>query len=246
MPFNIENFKQKVVKGLLGKKRRYILLMMLMSFVFLLSACGSLTIKLKADGSGQTVIEFDNSGFLPPLDELKRELEMNVADEEGVSNVKVQEKKDKVIASIDFANITALDASAYEIPIADLVILEDNILDELTLLQGVKEFTESSSAILVRLPSDISDFASTEVIVPGKIVAHSDGASVEKKDTISFDESGYSYVVYEPKSGIGSTIGIIAVVIIIAAGGFLFFRKRQAKPQTPNPTGNVETATKGE
>lgn len=241
-----ENLKQKVVNGLIRKKRRYILLMMLMSLVLLLSACGKLTIKLKADGSGQSIIEFDNSGFLPPVDELKRELEMNVADEEGIKNVKVQEKRDKVIASVDFENITALDSSAYEIPVADLVILEDDILDDLTLLQGVKEFTEKSSAIFVRLPGDVSDFGSTEVIVPGKIVAHSEGASVEKKDTISFDDSTYHYVVYEPSSGIGSTIGIIVVVVIIAAGGLMFFRKRQAKPESPNPTQTAQTATKGE
>src|SRR5699024_372842 len=141
---------------------------------------------------------FANNEFMPPLDELKRELEMSVTDEDGLSNVKVQEKKDKIIATVDFKNLSALDSSAYEIPVADLVILEDDILEEVILTKGTKEFTEKSSAIFVRVPSDAAEFTTAQIIVPGKVVAHSEGVTIEKNDTVSFNDSGYTYFVYEP------------------------------------------------
>lgn len=223
------------------KRNKYILFTVLISFAFLLSACGELTIKLKSNGSGTTEIVFQNSEYLPPLDEFKREIEKNAAEEEGISDVKIKEKRDEVLMSVNFDNLSSLDSSAYEIPVSDLVILEDEILDDLELVKGKKEFTEKSKAILVKLPSDISDFTSAKTIVPGKIVAHSEGATVEKSNTISFDDGSYPYFVYEPKSGIGSTIGIIAIIAIVGAGVYYIFRKK--KTDTIVKTDN---ATKGD
>jgi len=216
------------VSLLAKRKSKYILFAVLISFVLLLSACGELTIKLKSNGSGTAEIIFPNSEYLPPLDEFKREIEMNAAEEDGISDVKVKEKRDEVIMSVNFDNLSSLDSSAYEIPVSDLVILEDDILDDLELAKGTKEFTEKSKAILIKLPSDISDFTSAKTIVPGKIVAHSEGATVEKNNTISFDDASDPYFVYQPKSGIGSTIGIIAIIAIVGAGAFYILRKRKS------------------
>lgn len=211
--------------------KKYLSLIYLISLVLLLSACGTMSIDLKANGSGQVEIEIPQNDYIGTAKDLKQQLESEVDDGAGIKKIKVKETKDSTIASFEFDTLDALDSDSYEIPVSDLVILGDTILDDLELVKGTKEFTEKSSAILVKLPTNISEFSSSKITVPGKIVAHSEDASITKSNVAEFDADAGSrnYVVYEPKSGIGSIVGIVAVIAIVLGALFFIIRKKQNK-----------------
>src|SRR5690625_616129 len=208
-------------------KKKYGVMASLILLLLFISACGDVTIEVKSNGSGKFEAILPSAGMFFPVDGLEQEIKQGVADEEGISNIKIREKKNNILLSVDFDNISAVDNYAYEIPVSDLVILEDDILDQLILTDEAKEFDEASNGILMRLPSDLADFSSTTVILPGKVVAHSENIEIEKSNTVELTSSGAAYVVYEPSSNATSSFGIIFIIIIVVAGAFFVLRKKK-------------------
>lgn len=224
--------------------RKHLLFLLVIPFLIILAACGDATMHLKKDGSGKMEIELPNNDYYN-ADDIKSELEAGIAGEEGVSKLSVKEKKDKIIASFQFASMEDFDTYAYMIPVADYVITESGRLDELVFVEDEMEFKENSKEIFVKLPSDMDDFDTAKVILPGKVVAHSENLNAIEKDTVEMSSYGDSYVVYSTSMLSSFLIwGIVLFVLFVffalIAGLiiFLVIKKKKSQENSKNEVVN--------
>lgn len=200
--------------------------------LLLLTACGNITIELKHDGSGKMMIEIPNNEFIS-AEEIRSELEREIDVNDGVKRLSVKEKGQVIEAKFQFDDMSSVDPYSYQIPVADYAILNDDRLESLEMVDENLEFTEKSSATFVQLPSDLNDFDQSRIILDGKVVAHSEGIELIKDNTIEVVSYGDGYVVYEPKTRLGSFLWG-AIILVIGAGVFYFIRKNNQK--SPNIT----------
>lgn len=197
--------------------------------LILLSACGTINIDIKSNGSGKAVIELPNSGMIS-AEMVEKELKNESEDEDGISGLSVKDKKDIIEASFKFADIHDMDSSAYQIPVADLAVLNDQRLEGLEMDGEVVEFTKKNSEIFMRLPDDLDEFDTAQVKIAGKIVAHSEDLKLVNKNTVEVESYSTHYIVYEPKTGIGK-VPVIGIVVLLLVGGLFYFRKNRKKDE---------------
>lgn len=209
----------------------------LISLLFLLSACGTITLELEQDGSGQVRMEVPSNGMVSATD-IKYELESELSEKEGVGGFSVKDKGEMIEASFKFDDISSVDPSSYQIPVADYVILDDSRLESLEMVEEITEFAEDSSEIFVKLPSDLNDFDEARVILSGNVVAHSEDIELIDKNIIEISSYGEAYVVYEPKANLG--VFAWGLVILIPVAGGVFYYRRQKNSENPQAMNEVD------
>lgn len=176
------------------------------------------------------MLEFPNNEMFS-AEAVEQELKSGSEDREGITGISAKEKKDVIQATFKFDDIHDMDSDAYQIPVADYAVLEDQRLEGLQLDGEKVEFTKKSSEILLKLPGDLGDFDQAKISVGGKIVAHSDGLDLVKKDTVEVHSNRDLYVVYAPKAGVGKAFSGGILLLIIAGGVFYFMKKQRMKEE---------------
>lgn len=214
------------------KKSKLVLLFLIPFFLFL-AACGDLAVELNKDGSGKVEMAIPSSGMIT-AGMIEEELRGQFGENEGISKVSIKDKDGVVEVKFQFDDTTTLDSDFFQIPVGDYVLTNDTRLEELILDGELVEFTEDSSAIFIRIPKGLNDFDTTEVTVPGEIVAHTDSVTVIEKDTVDINASGSAYIVYEPKAG-SSFLIFAAIGIIIIIGGVVFFNRKKNNTKVVTP-----------
>lgn len=224
--------------------RKVAVLFSLFVALILLSACGTLHLEVNRDGSGSAEISIETNEWITKeaIEEQFKSMEEN----EGISKPKVKEKKGVVTASFKFDDLSALEDDAYQLPVGDLVIIEDSRLEDLVFVNSEKEFTEKSNEIFLRFPSNMNDFEETKITLPGKVVAHSENIELVNKKEVEVTSGGPIYIVYEQGSNIGGiflTIFILAIVAGAVVAAVVIAKNRTAgkKPQIAGPTGKGDS-----
>ncbi|GAA0469580.1 hypothetical protein [Alkalibacillus silvisoli] len=202
-----------------------LLLLVLLSGIMVLAACGEMTLELEKDGSGEVFMEIPNNGMISP-GEIESQLESQVEDSDQVSGFSVNEGSNSIRTSFQFDNISAIDPNSYIIPVSDYVVAGDSRLDELHIVdEEMEAFESDSTALFVRLPGDLQDFETARVEVSGEIVAHSEELELVNDDTVEVESRGEVFLVFEPSSGLG-VLGWGMILLLPIAGGVFFYLRR--------------------
>ncbi|WP_217586591.1 hypothetical protein [Lentibacillus saliphilus] len=203
-----------------------------MMVLFLLTGCGKMVLELDKDGSGEVEIEVAANGIISKKT-IENEMKKQFDGKEGVEGLKIKESGDKIDVRFKFENVSKLDSSAYLIPVSDYAVAKDSRLDALATIDEDVKLDEDSSSIFVKLPSDLNDFTQSKVVLPGNVVAYSQGVEVIEDDTIELSSAqGDVYVVYEPQTGLAALAW--GLVLIPVGGGAYYYVRKKKSETTPH------------
>ena len=219
-------------------RKKVSLFLFLVLFLFLLTGCGSLHVDLNQDGSGAFHYSI-NANELYNAQDIAMEIENSVeaqnqaAGEEIVVIKKIKEKDGGIEALIEVKQMFNGSNGGLFATVKDILIYDPSILEGLEAVSGDEkepDFSEDSQLqdLAVVYLTGFDSAIETTISVPGKIAYISGGDLVKgEKDTVAID--GYeTTIIYEP-GGVGISVVIAGVVILIIAVGIGFFLYKKRK-----------------
>lgn len=213
--------------------RKGLILSFLFVALFLLAGCGTLNLEINKDGSGNAEVILPANEWITK-ESVEEEVKSQFEDEEGISKVKVKEKKGQIIVTFRFDDVSRLDNDTYQLPVGDLVVINDTRLVDLVKVNDKYEFKEGSSDIFLQMDS-LSDFNEVTIKLPGKILAHSDNVELTSDKELKVTSGGDLYIVYKQGSSFGAIIlsfffiAVVAVAIVLV----VLLRKKPGTPALP-------------
>lgn len=203
----------------------------------LLTACGDVKLEIKKNGSGTVQVEVP--GGLISKSDVEEQLNEMYGGADGISKIKVRERKNLITAEFKFDAIENLEAGAYSKEMSEVIQEEANVSDRLNFVKKPVKFNKNSKEVYVRLPLDLNDFDKVQVTLPGRVIAHSENLELTKSNIVEYKSSAESYLVYKPGGSPLKSIFTVLIILALAGGVLMFLQTNKGKNEEEKQTEDI-------